>query len=67
MLTRLYQIAMVIVPFIATCFVVYLIGSFVSASFKPEEWELPTRIVCSLWGMAFGFGLWMKLEATNVL
>lgn len=50
------------VPFIITCFMAYLIGSFLNVSFDPVEWTMDMRILMSIFGMVFGMMLWLKLS-----
>ncbi len=58
----LKDIAFVVTPFIVACAVMYLIGSFVSASFNPQDWTWTSRFVCSVWGCVFGFMLLIRLH-----
>ena len=61
-MNSLKEIAFVITPFIATCAVMYLIGSFVSASFNPQDWSWMARTVCAIWAMSFGFMLLIRIQ-----
>jgi hypothetical protein len=56
------EIVFVVVPFIVTCLFMYLIGAFVSASWEIIDWTWNCRTVCAIWGITFGFALWLKLE-----
>ena len=49
------------VPFVITCFMAYLIGSFLNVSWNPVDWTLDMRILMSIFGMVFGVMLWFKL------
>lgn len=50
------------VPFIVTCFMAYLIGSFLCVDFNPAEWTMDMRSLMSIFGMVFGLMLWLKLR-----
>lgn len=56
------EIAWVLMPFAVTYFMFYLIGSFVSVSFDPTIWTPECRIICSVFGFAWGVALLTKLE-----
>lgn len=49
------------VPFIVTCLMAYLIGSFLNVSFNPAEWTMDMRILMSEFGVMFGGALYLKL------
>ena len=49
-------------PFVVSCAICYLIGSFISVSFDPANWTMDCRIFMSLCGVAFGFAMLMKIE-----
>lgn len=56
------EIVFVLTPFAVTCAFMYLIGAFVSVSWNTADWTEYCRIVCAIWGIVFGFALWVKLE-----
>jgi hypothetical protein len=62
---RLCELLMVSLPYVGTCFVMYLLGAFVSVSWNPVNWTSDARIVCAFWGMVFGFAVSLKLEAKH--
>lgn len=49
-------------PFVVTCVILYLIGSFISVSFDPSDWTFECRMVTSIASFAFGFALLMRIE-----
>lgn len=49
-------------PFVVSCAICYLIGSFISVSFDPAGWTMDCRILMSLFGFSFGFAMLMKIE-----
>jgi len=57
----LKEIAFGVTPFIVTSAVAYLMGSFVSASWNPEEWERIDRMFCVITAWVFGAMLLIRL------
>lgn len=53
----------VLIPVAIAWTLMYLLGAFVSASWNIAEWTSQARIVCALWGSAFGGALWVKLRS----
>lgn len=49
------------VPFSVTCFIAYLIGSFLCVDFNPAEWTMDMRILMAEFGVMFGGALYLKL------
>jgi steroid 5-alpha reductase family enzyme len=58
----LREVMFVIFPFIVGCIFLYLVGSFISVSWNIADWTENCRIVCTIWGISFGFALLVKLE-----
>jgi hypothetical protein len=56
---------MALFPFTATMACMYCIGSFCSASWDLSEWTESLRAVMAVWGVVFGFMLWMRVEYTR--
>ncbi len=61
-MTTLKEIAFIVTPFVVTCAIAYLLGSFVSASWDPRDWTWMARMVSAIWGMTFGFMLLIRLQ-----
>ena len=55
--------ALTTLPFIVSSLIVYLFGSFGSASWNPVEWTVGARWVCITWAFAWGFALWARIES----
>jgi hypothetical protein len=55
-------IALTTIPFVVTMFSAYLIGSFINASWSPEMWTMDLRILMSIFGMCFGYAMYLKLS-----
>ena len=62
MKSRLFVITSILVPLAIAWAVMYLICAFVSVSFDIANWSEQARLVCAIWGTAFGAGLWYRLE-----
>lgn len=60
------EIATIIVPYVVTCAVMYLIGSFINASWSPQDWTWMSRFVSAVWGLVFGFMLMLRLNRGEV-
>lgn len=61
-MTTLKEITFIVTPFVVTCAMAYLLGSFVSASWNPQDWTWMARMVSAIWGMTFGFMLLIRLS-----
>jgi len=48
----------VVVPFFVVSFVMYLMGSFLSASWNPSEWTRADRAFCLITAM----GVWRNVD-----
>lgn len=57
----LKEIAFVVTPYIVVSAVVYLMGSFLSASWNPQEWLRADRIFCLVTAWVFGSMLLIRL------
>ena len=55
------------VPFVLALAGAYLVGSFINVSWNPEAWDHDARMVTSLWGLTFGFALYMKLHGEGLV
>lgn len=62
MKSRLFAIMTIITPIFISWGLAYLVGSFICASFNVAEWMPEARFVTAIWGCAFAFGLWHRLE-----
>jgi hypothetical protein len=60
-MSTLKEIAFIVTPFVVTCAIAYLLGSFVSASFDPRDWSWIARMLSAVWGVSFGFMLLIRL------
>ena len=49
-------------PFVVTCAIFYLIGSFVSVSFDPDYWTADCRVLMCLFSFSFGAALLFRIE-----
>jgi len=49
-------------PFVVTCAMFYLVGSFISVSFDPDYWTQDCRVLMSLFGFTFGAALLFRIE-----
>jgi hypothetical protein len=49
-------------PFVVTCAMFYLIGSFVSVSLDPAEWTADCRVLMCIFGFSFGAALLFRIE-----
>ena len=65
MKSRLLAILTIITPIFIAWGLAYLVGAFVSASFNVAEWIAEARIVTAIWGCAFAYALWHRLEITH--
>jgi len=54
------------IPFVVTLFMSYLIGSFISASWNPELWNVDMRVYMSIFGLCFGYAVYTKLKLENL-
>ena len=55
-------IARTLVPFIVTCAVMYLVGSFISVGWDIATWTWELRVLMATFGITFGFALWLRME-----
>lgn len=65
MKSRLFAILTIITPIFIAWGLAYLIGSFVSATFDVAAWMPEARVVTAIWGCAFAYALWYRLEVTH--
>jgi phosphatidylserine synthase len=49
-------------PFVIAALVVYLFGSFGSASWNPVDWTANARWFCIMWACIWGLALWSRIE-----
>lgn len=61
----LQGIASVLIPLAIGWTVMYMISSFINASWTITEWTAQSRIVCAIWSCVFSAMLWFRLERTN--
>jgi hypothetical protein len=54
--------ALTTIPFVVALFFSYLIGSFINASWSPEMWTMDLRIMMSIFGVCFGYAMYLKLR-----
>lgn len=52
-------------PFVVTMACMYCVGAFTSASWDLIDWTFNLRSLMALWGIVFGFMLWIRLEQTR--
>jgi hypothetical protein len=57
----LKEIVFVVTPYIVVSAVMYLMGSFLSASWNPEDWERVDRMFCIISAWVFGSMLLIRL------
>jgi hypothetical protein len=57
----LREIAFIVTPYIVVSAVMYLMGSFLSASWSPDEWERSDRAFCLITAWVFGSMLLIRL------
>lgn len=62
MKSRLFAITTILTPIAIAWGLAYLVGSFVCASWNIAEWILEARFVTAIWGCAFAYALWYRLE-----
>jgi hypothetical protein len=55
------EIIFVITPFFVVSFMLYLMGSFLSASWNPAEWTRTDRAFCLITAWVFGAMLMIRL------
>ena len=65
MKSRWFAIMTILTPIFIAWGLAYLVGSFVCASFNVSEWIIEARAVTAIWGCAFAFALWHRLERSN--
>jgi hypothetical protein len=58
----LNRIAFVVTPFAVAYAMMYLIGSFCSATFELSAWTNELRALMSIFGFVFGTSLYARLE-----
>lgn len=58
----LKEIAYCVAPYVVTCAVMYLVGSFLSASWDVSEWERADRAFCAICATVFGTMLLIRLD-----
>ena len=58
-------IGMTMIPFMVTCFFMYLVGSFISVGWDIASWTWELRVLTSTFGITFGFALWMRVELAS--
>ena len=58
------ELALIFTPVAFSWSLSYLTGAFVSASWNIAEWTPQARMLCALWGSAFGFAVWHKLKGS---
>jgi len=58
----LKEIVFCITPFVVTAATMYLLGSFVCASWNVAEWERTDRMFFGLTTVLFGFALMLRLD-----
>lgn len=51
-----------VAPFVVTMAVMYLLGSFVSASWDVVEWERTDRVFFGFMSVVFGYALLFRLD-----
>ncbi len=56
------EIVFCITPFVVTAATMYLLGSFVCASWNVAEWERTDRMFFGLTTVLFGFALMLRLD-----
>lgn len=54
--------AITITPFVVASLVMYLLGSFGSASWNPMDWTSNARWFCIIWSVGWGFLLFARIE-----
>ena len=62
MKSKFFVITSILVPLAIAWAVIYLICAFVSVSFDITTWTQEARLICAIWGSAFGAGLYYRLE-----
>lgn len=60
-MNHLKEIAFVITPYIVVSALVYLMGSFLSASMNPADWTRVDRMFCIITAWIFGSMLLIRL------
>jgi hypothetical protein len=55
------EIFFVVTPFFVVSFMMYLMGSFLSASWNPDEWQRADRAFCLITAWVFGAMLLIRL------
>lgn len=58
----LNEIVFVVTPFIVVSAMMYLMGSFLSASWNPDEWTRADRAFCLITAWVFGAMLLIRLS-----
>ena len=61
----LKEIVFVVTPYIVVSAVMYLMGSFLSASWNPEDWERVDRMFCIISAWVFGSMLLIRLTVAR--
>ena len=57
--------AITVWPYVIAAAVVYLLGAFGNASWKPVDWTSASRWICVTWACAWGYMLWARIEYTR--
>lgn len=65
MKSRMFAIMTILAPIFIAWALAYLVGAFVGASFDVSEWLPEARGVTAIWGCAFAFALWHRLEKSD--
>jgi len=58
----LKEIAYCVAPYVVTCAAMYLVGSFLSASWDVSEWDRTDRAFCAICACVFGSMLLIRLD-----